>query len=377
MSAWSATARRSGIFTRSWAWPPAGRSAASTAPRSPSLTPWALPPAEDLARGADVEAVDAHTVALVPLGAKTRRTDDDKPAPYYRLKLLFADDGRLVERRLEEAPAGKVVLREVYDDNGGVRVLDADGKELGESSQQGRRRAGAGPVGGRGEAGGAADAAAVARSGLRGRGPGRLAAARRRENGCYSYWQGDQAVELLAGAMTEGNADEAQLIFRDCFAAHGDLRRGLFTLLSAAGANVCTEPAFQAYLSDHKDDPLARYFALLGNAGYDFLHRWTRTGPRRQGRPGGQLPRPIGGVPRPGNALAVRCSSSWVDAALRRADEGRTFDFIRRNHDNVLGWALQIHVQDQASGTDARLRLALAETWGVLAGDDGSVRGPL
>ena len=34
------------------------------------LTPWALPPAEDLARGADVEAVDAHTVALVPLGAE-------------------------------------------------------------------------------------------------------------------------------------------------------------------------------------------------------------------------------------------------------------------------------------------------------------------
>ena len=34
------------------------------------LTPWALPPAEDLARGADVESIDAHTVALVPLGAR-------------------------------------------------------------------------------------------------------------------------------------------------------------------------------------------------------------------------------------------------------------------------------------------------------------------
>ncbi len=223
------------------------------------LAPWTLPPAEDLARGADVEAIDAHTVALVPLGAKTRRTDDDKPAPYYRVQLVFADDGRLIERRLEEMPAGKVVGRETYDDNGGVRVLDADGKERAADHVK------------------IADSAApdlsadvnglvvvwmplrsrdrvFADVGLDGSRP-----LTDETNGCYPYLESDQSVELLAGAMTEGNAEEARLIFRDCFEVHGDRRRGLFTLLAAAGVKVCAEPGFQKYLADHNDDPLAQY----------------------------------------------------------------------------------------------------------------------
>src|SRR5207249_3009230 len=89
-------------------------------------------------------------------------------------------------------------------------------------------------------------------------------------NGCYIYLEGEQAVELLAGATAEGKADEARMVFRDCFEAHGDRRRGLFTLLSAAGVRVCDLPGFQAYLGGHADDPLARYFALLGNRAYDF-----------------------------------------------------------------------------------------------------------
>ncbi len=335
------------------------------------LTPWALPPAEDLARGAEVEHVDAHTVALVPLGAETRRTKDDNPAPYYRLKLLFADDGRLVERRLEEAPAGKVALREVYDDNGGVRVFGADGKELGNH----RSKVADAPAPDL-----SVDAAdlVVLRMPLRSRdrvfedvGLDASRPLADEMNACYSYWQGDEAVELLAGAVTEGKADEAQLIFRDCFAAHGDVRRGLFTLLAAAGANVCTEPAFQAYLSDHKDDPLARYFALLGNAGYDFVHGWTRTDLGAKVGPADSFLGRLAAF----HDLETRWQSGpsvWVDAVLRRADEERTFDFIRRNRDNVLGWALQIHVQNQAPVQNRRLRLALAETWGVLAGDDGA-----
>ena len=306
MSAWSATA------TTLWhLYPELGLAARRTVSRFhraevAGLTPWALPPAEDLARGADVEAVDAHTVALVPLGAKTRRTDDDKPASYYRVKLIFADDGRLAERRLEEAPAGKVVLREVYDDNGGVRVLDGDGKENGSHRSK------------------VADAAApdlsadtanlvVLRMPLRSRarvfedvgldGSRPLAD---EWNGCYLVSGG------RAGGRTAGRGhDGGQRRRRPCRSSATASRRTAICgaacsrCSSAAGANVCTEPAFQAYVSDHKDDPLARYFALLGNGAYDALHRGRGLDfGARVGR-GGQFPRPVGGVPRPGNALAA------------------------------------------------------------------------
>ncbi len=344
------------------------------------LTPWALPPAEDLARGADVEAVDAHTVALVPLGAKTRRTKDDNPAPYYRLKLLFADDGRLVERRLEEAPAGKVALRELYDDNGGVRVLGADGKELGNH----RSKVADSPVPDL-----SADAAklVVLRMPLRSRdrvfedvGLDASRPLADELNGCYSYLEGEQAVELLAGAMTEGIPDEAQLIFRDCFATHGDVRRGLFTLLAAAGANVCTEPAFQAYLPDHKDDPLARYFALLGNGAYDLFHRGA----------GLDLGAHVG----PADGFVGRLAA-FRDLEMRLAVPGthrrgsmrsckrpmkcRTLDFIPPQPRQRLGLgAANSSPEIRRSATvTQRLRFVLApETWGVLAGNDEGVHAP-
>ena len=60
--------------------------------------PWTLPLPEDLARGADLELVDEHTVAVVPHAAekgKARQT---------RLHLVFKD-GQIAERRLIRAGA--------------------------------------------------------------------------------------------------------------------------------------------------------------------------------------------------------------------------------------------------------------------------------
>jgi ferric-dicitrate binding protein FerR (iron transport regulator) len=331
------------------------------------LTPWALPPAEDIARGVNVEFVDAHTITLIPLGAKMGKTIGDKPASYYRLKLVFAPDGRLAERRLEEAPADKTVRREIYDGNGGVRVLDPDGKEISNSHRK------------------IADVQApdlatntanlvVLQMPLRSRarvyedvgldGARPLADGM---NSCYPYLESADAIELLVGAMTEGNAEEARQIFRTCFEARSDLRPGLFTLLSAAGVNVFAEPGFQQYLNGHQSAPLAHYFAILGNPAYNYLQSI--------------IPLDVGAKVGPEDSLLGRLatfhdlqarwqSGPWplLDSTLRRADEKRTFDFIRRNHDNILGWALQIHVQNHASN-NKRLLLALAETWGVLGGD--------
>ncbi len=195
--------------------------------------------------------------------------------PRYRLLLVFADDGRLIERRLEEMPAGKVVGREVYDDNGGVRVLDADGKER--AADHAKLADSAAP-----DLSADVSGLVVVRMPLRSRdrvfADAGLDGSRPltdEANGCYPYLEEDQSVELLAGAMTEGNADEARLIFRDNFEVHGDRRRGLFTLLAAGGVRLCEEPAFQKYLADHQDDPLAQYLALLDNPVYGSLHRGT------------------------------------------------------------------------------------------------------
>jgi len=87
------------------------------------LVPWVLPPAKDLAHGFDLKCVGERTVVLAPRGLKA-----DQVALV--VQMVFADDGRLDERRLVELPKNKVLRRETYATNGTVKLLDADDKEL-------------------------------------------------------------------------------------------------------------------------------------------------------------------------------------------------------------------------------------------------------
>jgi ferric-dicitrate binding protein FerR (iron transport regulator) len=328
-------------------------------------TPWTLPPADDLARGADVERLDDHTVALVPLGAKALRTKDDKPASYWRIELAF-DGGRLAERRLVEAPAGTVLRRELYDGKGGVHVLDGDGKELAKESFELADAAAPGlapdvaglvvlpmPLRSR--------AVAFAALGLDGNHT--LA---EEQNGCYPYLEGEQRVELLAAVLADGRGDEARLVFRDCFAASGDVRPGLFPVLAACGVKVCEEPAFQEYFSRHKDDPLARYFAVLGNRAYDALH--------------GRLLLDLGGAVAPADSFLGRLAefrdlrtrwtadpSRWVRGLAHRGDAGRMLDFVRRNRDNALGRAMLLFMENNVAPGVARPYAEMADAWAAVA----------
>jgi hypothetical protein len=86
----------------------------------------ALPPAEDLGRGADLVMVGERTIAVVPHGAEewlkaastqpsTRPSTQPAMDPAYaRTHLVFAEDGRLAERALVEMPSGKTLFRETY-----------------------------------------------------------------------------------------------------------------------------------------------------------------------------------------------------------------------------------------------------------------------
>src|SRR5262249_12566195 len=58
------------------------------------LAPWTVPSAEDLAHGANVVRIDTHIVGLKPLAAGTNA----RPS-WTEQRLVFADDGRLAERR--------------------------------------------------------------------------------------------------------------------------------------------------------------------------------------------------------------------------------------------------------------------------------------
>jgi ferric-dicitrate binding protein FerR (iron transport regulator) len=89
------------------------------------LVPWVLPPAKDLAHGFDLKCAGERIVALTPRGLKA-----DQEAIV--VQLVFAEDGRLEERRLVELPKNKVLRRETYATDGTVKLLDADNKTLSE-----------------------------------------------------------------------------------------------------------------------------------------------------------------------------------------------------------------------------------------------------
>ena len=55
------------------------------------LVPWFLPPAEDLAVGADLRLIGPRTIAIAPHGADAdQRRHRDQSKPYLRVHLLFA-----------------------------------------------------------------------------------------------------------------------------------------------------------------------------------------------------------------------------------------------------------------------------------------------
>ena len=111
-----------------------------------NLVPWWLPPATDMARGCDLVLVGPRTVGAGAARGEELRYEASLPrergsgppppcsrgrlANYLQYQLVFADDGRLAERQLVLMPEKKVLVREIYDGKGGVRILDADGKEV-------------------------------------------------------------------------------------------------------------------------------------------------------------------------------------------------------------------------------------------------------
>ncbi len=306
------------------------------------VVPWLLPPAEDLAHDADVIYLDDHTLSLVPLGAEDAKDDKGKPIPYAAVRLLFAPDGRLTERRIVEMPSAKVLGREVYDGNGSVRVLDGKDKEL--ATRKGELRPAAAP-----DLKPKTDGLVVLPLPYRTRDEVRRAF--HVEGRAYADMSDAAALALFAAEVGSGNGNEAQQIYRQHFYPRENRLLGFYTLMAAAGVNVDTDDPTQNVLGDYRNEPLGRYLAYHSN-------------PALRRHP--ELSESLG--PRDGFLRRLAefriLYQTWASgrvtanpAALQQA-----LDFVRRNKASVLGWSLLALLVDHA-GKQAAFHRALADAW--------------
>src|SRR5262249_38982930 len=106
-----------------------------------ALVPWALPPVEDFARGADVKLIDERTVAVVPIGSKEQALHwysvgsgaafSSLISPrWIEVHMTFAADGRLAKSPVVLMPKKAVLYRRTCAADGTVKLLGAKGKEL-------------------------------------------------------------------------------------------------------------------------------------------------------------------------------------------------------------------------------------------------------
>ncbi len=221
--------------------------------------PWLVRSVEELAQGADVTHVDARTIAVVPLRADddaeqaTDKDDDKTKVIRPVLHLIFAKNGRLIERRLVDAADDNATLLRITWNDEGVRVLDKDDKRVSERTLQ--------------------RVAAKAPS-LVPRAKGLVvlplplkmnaSAAKRLEanESDFSEWSAADALSLIAADLGSGAGARMQQVMLQRFINKGDQRIGFYTLLAASPAITFPERDMPAKL---RDTPLGDYLRTIFN----------------------------------------------------------------------------------------------------------------
>jgi hypothetical protein len=75
-----------------------------------TLVAWLLPAADELARGADVVAVDDRTVTVVADAPGESKQEPAMSTGRIELRLIFTKDGPLAERQLVRSDSYKLLL---------------------------------------------------------------------------------------------------------------------------------------------------------------------------------------------------------------------------------------------------------------------------
>ncbi len=310
------------------------------------LVPWVLPPVEELARGADLTAVDEHTVAVIPLGIEKVKDEDGKPWKYARAEMIFDRGGRLAERRLVAMPQRKTLLRQTLAADGAIRWLDGEGKELAKWNID-LKPCGAPEL--------KPDARMVVL-------PMPMRAQEYPEPSGCENWSEEKALQRISGTLATNPWQATEIIMRRFF-NRDDRRLGFYVLMIAHGetwkatdqrsidnVRVMCDPS-----TDHPMEPLAKYVA-----GYLRL---------RQGDGQGQFG-PIGG-PRDGLLQQLaEFRNLWKlfesdradarDATQKKAHRERVLKFIRRCKSPELGWALLSALRAKAGDEDGQRIVAEA-----------------
>jgi hypothetical protein len=312
--------------------------------------PWFVPAPEDVARGADLKLIDESTVAVVPHGANGRKDADGKPAPYSTVQYVFAENGRLTERRVVEMPAKKVLYRQVIGAEGVLKEgkdaaivkavlregkepdLKADIKDLVVLPLPYRD-------------------VATTRKAL---------AIEKKPNNELTF---DEAHALLAAHLAAGNGNVALNVCQQALFARDQKQLGLYVLLAASGHNL--DSGGVDVLAEHLHEPLAQYLALYSSPVLrKHASQWAVSS--------GQWKEGFLQHLALTHALFQRWSNSKALGATeekRREERDRALDYVRRNKGTTFAWGLLCLMKDRADEDEGQkkdvreLHKSLAEAW--------------
>jgi tetratricopeptide (TPR) repeat protein len=307
--------------------------------------PWALPPVEDLALGADVRLIAKQTVAIAPHRAAAPEGVKDRTAPQFHVHLVFADDGRVCERRVVAMPKGEIVLRQLCTAAGVVRTLDGAGKEL--HVRKGTLAPAQAPDL-------LPDTKRLVVLPLPYRTPEHVRRALKIENKGTDRLRFDEALLLLAAEFAAGNGAEVQRLFRDVFHARDQRPLGFYVLLAACGLNL--EAGRLDVSAEHPDDPVAAYLALHSSP---LLRKHASQWAASSGQWRDGLLQHLA----MSHAIYQRWQNTKIlksSPARFKAEVERALGYVRRYAGTDWGWALLLLVQERA-GTDWNLHGALAD----------------
>lgn len=212
-----------------------------------SMTPWLLPPVEELAAGCNVLLHDDKAIRITRVKATPVDSDTEEPKAEEKfelaIELVFDDSGRLSERRLiklsnKPEPSEQIICRHVYESKGGIRIVGKDDKLLSEVKFQ--RKAIARPSDAL-----STDSLVILPLPYRSADSYSLTLpAQPAGNGSVDYSQvsAADAMKLVATHVANSNYDALWNVINQRFVSKNDCRMGFAVLLSAAASTKNSQP---------------------------------------------------------------------------------------------------------------------------------------
>ncbi len=307
--------------------------------------PWMLSRPEDLARGADLKAVDDQTVALIPHNHSKKK--------WIQIHYVFSKAGPIQEQQIVEMPSKKVLLREVYSADGTMKLLDKDDKVL--VTIKGQLKLGEQKL----------DAFKEPKDlvilPLPYRSSQHVLKTRKLEKKNRSDYSSEDLIALFAAHFGEGQTSSLQTLFRSELQRRNHRKLGFYLLLAASGANLDSDHL--NVHGDHLRNPLAQYLTLHTSPVLrKHASQWAVGS--------GQWDKGFTGFLARSHAMFQRWSTDRFlsgDAKQRQQEINRAMEYLRANKNTIFGWTLLCKMQDRALAMKPKLK-STRELFATLAG---------